>query len=331
MNAGAGAAREPGRLGKVVILGGTGFVGSALCEQLIERHDGAGARLTVPSRQPQRAKHLLPLPTIDLVEADVHDDAQLARLLACGDAVVNLVAILHGAPADFERVHVGLPCRLAVACGKAGVRRVVHVSALGAAPSAPSHYLRTKAAGETALTSAGLDVTLLRPSVMFGAGDRFMNLFARLQGMLPVLPLAGAEARFQPVWVEDVAAAIVRCLDDDATVGQVYECAGLTVYTLAELARLAGRWAGHERRIVPLPDALARLQARAMSVLPGEPLMSLDNLDSMRVPNVAGGTLPGLATLGIAPAALEAVVPSYLAPGRGAARLDGLRATAGRR
>ncbi len=315
---------------KLLVLGGTGFVGSALCEQLVEHFGGATGRLVVPSRRPQRAKHLLPLPTIELTEADIHDDAQLSRLVASSDAVINLVAILHGSPDDFERVHIGLPRRLARACEQAGVRRVIHVSALGASVSGPSHYLRSKAAGEAALAGASLDVTRLRPSVIFGAGDRFLNLFARLQSMLPVLPLAGADARFQPVWVEDVAAAIVRCLDDDATIGQAFECTGPTVYTLRDLVRLAGRWSGHERPILALPDGLARLQAGLMSLAPGEPLMSRDNLDSMRVPNVASGALPGLAELGITPASLEAIAPSYLSPGRGTARLDEMRATARR-
>lgn len=319
-----------GDVQKVLILGGTGFVGSVLCERLVEHFGGAGGRLTVPSRHPQRAKHLLTLPTIELLQADVHDDAQLARLVACSDAVINLVAILHGEAADFERVHVGLPRRLARVCTAAGVRRVIHVSALGASVSGPSHYLRSKAAGESALAGAALDLTRLRPSVIFGAEDRFMNLFARLQRFLPVLPLASAESRFQPVWVEDVAAAIVRCLADDRTIGQAFECAGPNVYTLAELARLAGRWSGHERPILPLPDGLARLQARVMRLLPGEPLMSADNLDSMRVPNVASGVLPGLQALGIAPAALEAVAPTYLGGGHGVKRLDGMRALARR-
>jgi NADH dehydrogenase len=256
----------------------------------------------------------------------VHDDAQLARVVACSDAVVNLIGILHGGPADFEREHVELPRRLARACSAAGVRRVVHVSALGASASGPSHYLRSKAAGESALTDSELLLTRLRPSVMFGAGDHFMNLFARLQRVFPVLPLASAEARFQPVWVDDVATAIARCLDDDATIGEIFECTGPTVYTLGDLARLAGRWSGHERRIVGLSDRLARLQVRAMGVLPGTPLMSADNLDSMKVPSVASGVLPGLDALGIAPATLEAIAPSYLSPGRGTARLDAMRA-----
>jgi NADH dehydrogenase len=314
----------------VLLLGGTGFLGSATYETLVRRF--GAVRLVVPSRRPARAKHLLPLPGLELLAADVHDDADLARLLTGRSAVVNLVGILHGDAAAFERAHVALPRRLARACAARGVRRVVHVSALGASADAPSNYLRSKAGGEAALRdAAGLATTLLRPSVIFGAGDRFLNTFARLQRVLPFVPLAAADARFQPVWVEDVAAAIVRCLEDEHTAGQTYELAGPRVYTLAELVRLAGRWSGHERPVCALPEPLARLQAALMGLAPGEPLLSGDNLDSMKVPNVASGTLPGLAALGITPTALEAVAPGTLDAHRGAGRLDAFRAFAGRR
>lgn len=315
----------------LLILGGTGFVGSALCEKLVEHFGAAGARLTVPSRRAERAKRLAMLPTVELVETDLGDDGRLTRLLFGRDAVINLVAILHGSAAEFERVHVTLPQRLARACKVAHVRRVVHVSALGAAADAPSNYLRSKAAGEAALRAAGLDLTVLRPSVIFGSGDRFLNLFAQLQAVFPLMPLAGADAKFQPVWVEDVAAAIVRSLVAPPPVPEVVECVGPHVYTLAELVRLAGRWSGHERPVLPLSDALGRAQAALMGLAPGVPLMSADNLASMRVPSIASGTLPGLQALGITPAALEAIGPSYLSPGRGPARLDALRALARRR
>ena len=314
----------------VLILGGTGFVGQALCEALVERSGGAGMRIAVPTRQLAHGKNVQFLPTVEVVEANIHDDAQLARLLTGRDAVVNLVAILNGTPSAFERVHIELPRRLAAAMKTTGVRRLVHVSALGVGPDVPSNYLRTKTAGEQVLTQAGLDLTVLRPSVIFGSSDRFLSLFALMQSLLPVVPLAGAQARFQPVWVMDVARAIVRCLDDASTVGQTYECAGPREYTLAELVKLAGRCSGHERPVFALPDAIGRLQAAVMELAPGQPLMSRDNLESMRVPNVATGKLPGLAELGIHPAPLEAIAPTYLGPARGCGRFNVWRAHARR-
>jgi NADH dehydrogenase len=314
---------------KVLILGGTGFVGRALCEALVERTGGGNGRIVVVTRQRARGKVVQFLPGVEVAQADIHEGAQLARLMAGCDAVVSLVAILHGSEAAFERVHVDLPRRIMSDMRAMGVRRLVHVSALGVpdgdAASAPSRYLRSKARGELVVRTAGLDATILRPSVIFGANDRFTNLFARMQSVLPLVPLAGAHSRFQPVWVGDVAHAIVRCLDDDATVGRTYECVGPREYTLAELVRLCGRTAGHERPVLPLPDGVARVQAALMELAPGDPLMSRDNLDSMRVPNVAGGKLPGLAQLGIEAASLEAVAPTYLGRTSGCARLDPLR------
>jgi NADH dehydrogenase len=306
--------------GQVAVLGGTGFVGHAVCEHLVERSGGAGGRIVVPTRRLRHGLALQSLPTVQLVQANVHDDRDLARVLAGCEAVVHLVAILHGSEAEFDRVHVQLPQRVAAACKAAGVRRVVHVSALGVAPDAPSRYLRSKAAGEQVWRESGLDVTVLRPSVIFGARDRFLNLFAQLQALAPFVPLGGAHARFQPVWVEDVAAAVVRCMDQPATIGQVFECAGPQQFTLADLVRLAGRLSGHPRPVLPLPGALARLQALVMECLPGEPLMSRDNVDSMRVPNVATPGQPGLEALGVQASGVEGVAAGYLGgvdgPGR---------------
>lgn len=322
-------------MSKILVLGGTGFVGRSVCEKLVERSGGAGGCIVVPSRRPQRANHIRTLPTVELVAADVHDPATLVRLLAGCDVVINLIAILHGSAAEFQRAHVELPKRLAAACHASGTQRVVHVSALGVnvdkALDAPSNYLRSKAAGEAALCVAGLELTVLRPSVIFGEHDRFLNLFAALQAVAPVMPLAGAAARFQPVWVEDVAAGIVAALDDRSAIGQILECGGPTVYTLEQLVRFAGRCAGHERPVIALPDAIARLQAVVMGWLPGEPLMSADNLDSMRVPNVLSGDYPGLAALGIEPSSVESVMTPLLQGRAGAARLDALRANARRR
>lgn len=320
---------------RIAVLGGTGFVGRSLCERLVRAGAGGGeVQLVVPTRRAMHANDVRLLPGLEVRLADLHDDKALLRLLADCDAVVNLVAILHGSEREFEQVHVALPQRLARTCTALGLRRVVHVSALGLGPvgsAEPSRYLRSKAAGEAALrAAASLELTLLRPSVIFGAEDRFLNLFAQLQSVFPLVPLAGADARFQPVWVEDVAEAIVRCLQRTTTIGQTIECAGPEVFTLAELVRAAGRWSGHPRPVLPLPRPLGWLQALTMECLPGSPLMSRDNLDSMSVPNVAGGVLPGLGWLGIAPAALATIAPGYLGGTDGRRRLDALRAVARR-
>ena len=312
---------------RVLVLGGTGFVGRSVCERLVERN--ASTRLTVATRRLAQAKSVQFLPAVDPVECNVHDDAQLAQLVTGHDAVVNLIAILHGSAADFEQVHVQLARRLAAACAAVGVKRLVHVSALGVSADAPSHYLRSKAEAEAILQAAPLQLSVLRPSVIFGAGDSFLNLFAALQSVFPVMPLAGVDARFQPVWVEDVSEAVLRCLERPDTIGQTYECAGPQVYTLGELVRLAGRLSGHQRPIVALPESLGRLQAAAMELMPGVPLMSRDNILSMRVPNVATGQLPGLKALDIDAASLLSVAPSYLSAGQGVARLDRWRALRG--
>ncbi len=315
-------------MNNILILGGTGFLGRDVCEKLVERTESGDARIVAATRHPGRARPLLALPMVELETCDVHNDDALRQLVRGRDAVVNLVGILHGSEADFQRAHVDLPRRLADACAAAGVRRVVHVSALGASSNAPSRYLRSKAAGEAAMRHREIEWTILRPSVMFGAHDSFINRFASLQRMLPVIPLAGADAKFQPVWVEDVANAVVQAIVGHAAVGQVIECAGPSVYTLRQLVQFAGRWSGHPRPIVPLPDSMARLQAWTLECLPGEPLMSRDNLDSMKVPNVASGVLPGLASLGITPQSIESVMPALMSHRFGPERFDPMRAHA---
>ncbi len=303
---------------RVLLLGGTGFVGRHVCEHLARLHWS----MTVPTRRAANASAVQHLPRLTVLEADVHDEATLRRLLVGHDVVINLVAILHGSEAAFQRNHVELPEKLARACLAMGVKRLVHVGALGAEPAAadtaPSRYLRSKSRGEAALRAAavqGLQLTVLRPSVIFGADDRFLNLFAALQRVFPVMPLAGADTRFQPVWVEDVAQAVVQCLQDTRTIGQAYELCGPGVYTLKELVQLAGRAAGVPRPVIPLPMVIGRLQALLMELAPGQPLMSRDNLDSMRIDNVATGRVPGLAALGITPTGPATVAPGYLGNG----------------
>jgi uncharacterized protein YbjT (DUF2867 family) len=345
-------------MNNILVLGGCGFLGRAVTAMLVERSGGAGGRIVVPTRRISHGRPIQSLPTVEVVEADVHNEVRLARLVRDCDAVINLVGILHGDEAEFRHVHVELPRKLSRVCAAVGLRRVVHVSAIGVASDAPSRYLRSKAAGEAALkaNTAGdaalkgvraaegarrglpvsvalgkLDLTILRPSVMFGAGDRFLNLFAKLQSVLPVVPLACADALFQPVWVEDVAKAVVHCLDRADATSHVFECTGPQMLSLRDIVRLVGQWSGHPRLVLPLPRSLARLQALLLEWAPGQPLMSRDNLDSMRVANVASGKLPELNELGILPTALDTVAPNYLGratTGRG--RLNLLRAAAGR-
>lgn len=296
---------------RLLVLGGSGFIGSRLVAQLAAQ----GRSIVLPTRRAIHARHLIMLPSVDVVEADIHDEARLAQLVRGVDAVINLVGVLHSRRGksgtaygpEFERAHVELPRKVAAACVRAGVRRSLHMSALGASASGPSMYLRSKAAGEAAaLSQPSLAVTIFRPSVVFGEGDRFLNLFASLQRILPVVALGGADARFQPVYVEDVVHAFIDALEDQAAIGRVIELVGPKVYTLRELVRLAGRYSGHPRPVFGLPPALARIQAWFLEHAPGGPLMSRDNLDSMRADNVAS---PGTSPM---PTALEDVAPFYL-------------------
>ncbi|HQS90452.1 complex I NDUFA9 subunit family protein [Polaromonas sp.] len=315
---------------KVLVLGGTGFVGRHVCEKLNQQQ----IHVTVLTRRRENARHLQMLPLVDVIEVAALDSRTLAAQLAGHDAVVNLVAILHGSEAAFDKVHVGLPQALVAACQTAGFRRIVHISALGAAADSPSMYQRSKARGEAVLRSSGLDVSLLRPSVIFGADDRFLNTFARLQQLFPVIPLAASQARFQPVWVEDVASAVVHCLQDPRTAGHTFEACGPDVFTLKQLVVLAGHYAGinhgRGRPVFGLPAPLARLQAQLMELAPGEPVMSRDNLDAMKIDNVASGSLPGLEALGITPSALSAIAPTYLGAQGLRSGLTAKRKTAGR-
>lgn len=312
---------------KILILGGTGFVGRHVCAKLAN----LGWRVTVPTRRLANAQAVQTLPLVDVVNTDVHDPVALAKLVAGHDAVVNLVAILHGDAAAFERTHVKLLRNLISACKSQGVQRLVHVSALGVSEvprDAPSMYLRSKSEGDALLRATRLDWTIIRPSVIFGADDKFLNLFARMQKIAPFIPLAGAHSQFQPVWVEDVAQAVVTALQGQGF-RRVIEACGPEVYTLKQLVQLAGNASGIPggRPVLALPNWAGQLQARVMEHLPGEPLMSRDNLASMRVANVAT-SLPGLSSLGIQPSALSAIAPTYLGHSKPMQRNDDLRANA---
>ncbi|HSC79688.1 MAG TPA: complex I NDUFA9 subunit family protein [Chitinolyticbacter sp.] len=300
----------------VLLIGGSGFIGRHLAAQLVEH----GHTVTVATRNREAHRDaLLELPGLALIEANVHDAGQLAELLPRHDAVINLVGILQGKAADFDRAHVRLTERIVNACAAGGVPRYLHMSALGADVNGPSMYQRSKGKAEAIVRASNLAWTLYRPSVVFGQGDSFLTLFARLLRTAPLLPLAGSTARFQPVWVGDVARAFVAGVEQPQLAGHTLHLVGPRVYTLAELVRYAGKLSGHPRVVIGLPDWAARLQASAMQLLPNPPL-SHDNLDSMKVDNVhAAGFAP---ELGWQPAALEAIAPGYLGSGQ---RLDALR------
>jgi NADH dehydrogenase len=285
----------------VLIIGGTGFLGSALASRLANEFV-----LTLPTRRPERARHLAVLPTARVVAANVHDSASLERLMCGQDVVINLTGILKG---NFQRVHVELPDKIARAATTVGIPRLVHVSALASAADAPSAYLRSKAAGEVALRAAYPAVTIFQPSVIFGRGDAFLTLFAKLQRIAPVIPLACADARFQPVWLEDVVSAVCASLERPDSQGQTYPLCGPRQYSLRELVRYVGELSGYPRPVLGLPFALSILQAFLMEFLPNGP-MTRDNVWSMQVPNVcaAGCSLP----FGLPAMRLEAIAPQYL-------------------
>ena len=298
----------------ILVIGATGFLGTAIVRELARRAATAESCFTLPTRRRERAKHLLVLPTASVIEADVHDPATLARLMVGQDAVISLVGILKGGEGEpygrgFARAHVELPRKIAAAARAAGVRRVLHVSALKAAADAPSGYLRSKAAGEAVLRDAGLDLTLFRPSVIFGPGDAFLTLFARMAKIAPFFPLAGANARFQPVWVEDVVAAVADSLLRSDSIGAAYDLCGPKQYSLRQLVSYAAAVSGHPRAVIGLPESIAWLQAWAMELIPNGP-MARDNIRSMRVASVcdSGCTLP----FGRVATALELVAPTYL-------------------
>jgi uncharacterized protein YbjT (DUF2867 family) len=291
------------KVDKVLVLGGSGFIGRHFVAQLTRRE----MRVTVPSRRRERAKHLILLPTVDVVQADAFDPAVLEHLVRGQDAVVNLVGILHG---KFDRAHVELPQAIVAACRAAGVKRLLHMSALGADVNGPSEYQRTKGLGERAVLDAkDLDVTVFRPSVVFGPEDRFLNTFASMARFMPVIAVPCPLARFQPVYVGDVASAMTRSLEDSAAHAQVYELGGPRQYSLEELVRLVCALTGRRRLVIGLPDWASGLQAFVLEKLPGH-LMTRDNYRSMQVPNVTSAPLP----FALTPQTVEAMAPTWLVP-----------------
>lgn len=296
-------------MSRVTILGGTGFVGRHLAAQLVAR----GHSVQVLTRHRFRHTDMLVLPTLNLTQADVYDTGVLRETFLGSDAVINLVGILNERGhrgKGFRDAHVALTTAVIDACHAAGVRRLLHMSALNADKQGPSHYLRTKGeAAATVLTAKALDATVFEPSVIFGPGDSFLTRFVGLLKLTAIFPLAFPKSRFAPVYVGDVAEAFIRCLEKREGVGRRYALCGPKIYTLRELVAYAGRLSGHHRLIIGLPRTAAWLQAALLEWAPGKPF-SLDNFHSLTVDSVSAED--GLAALGIRSTPLEAIAPLYL-------------------
>ncbi len=311
---------------QVAILGGAGFLGSILVAKL----DAAGYQVKVITRRLESAKHLILLPNVQVVECSMINTYALKNALTGCDAVINLIGILHeSGKQSFEAIHHQLPRRVAQWCEELAIPRLIHMSALQANSHAPSEYLRSKAAGEAAVSEFNkkLAITIFRPSVIFGRGDHFLNLFAMLIKFSPFIPLAKPNAKFQPIWVEDVAQCFVNALENTATYGKTYELGGPNVYTLRELVQKVMTILGKQRPIIGLNDKLSLAQAYVMELMPIK-LMSRDNVRSMQVDSICRTAIAP--ELGVTPTCMDVVVPEYLNNLSPRSTYDGFRSAAGR-
>jgi uncharacterized protein YbjT (DUF2867 family) len=297
----------------ITIFGGTGFIG----RHVVRRLAGRGVRIRVVSRNWRvHGRDLQPMGNVGQIvggPADLTDEAALAALLAGSEAVINLIGILYETRRQtFAEVQGELPGRIARAAVAAGIARMVQISAIGADPDSKSAYARSKAQGEAAARAALPAAVIMRPSIVVGPEDGFFNRFAAMARLLPALPLiGGGETRFQPVFVGDVADAIVAALEREDALGQTYELGGPKVYSFAELMRYMLTVIGRRRLLVPLSFELATLQARVLELLPVPPL-TRDQVELLKTDNVVGANARTLADLGITPTPIELVVPDYL-------------------
>jgi uncharacterized protein YbjT (DUF2867 family) len=298
---------------RVTVFGGSGFIG----RYVVRRLAAEGWVVRVAVRDAIKAAFLKTAGNVGQVvpmRADIMaDDAIVEAAVAGSDAVINLVGILYeSGKRTFQAVHTDAPARLARIAAHAGVERFVQMSALGAGEDSPALYARSKAAGERAVLSAFPQATVIRPSIVFGPEDGFFNRFACIARYSPALPLiGGGETRFQPVYVCDVADAIIRTLHEDGARGQTYELGGPRIYTFRELMELMLRELRRHRGLIPLPFWMADIQASVLQLLP-MPLLTRDQVALLRVDNVLSGARPGLPELGIRPTAVELILPTYL-------------------
>ena len=273
---------------KITVAGGNGFIGSHLLSSLVNQD----YFVTVLVRKREKAKHLWTLPQTDIVEYD-GSVSSISKHLGGSSLLINLVGILQsrlGNPwgIDFENAHVKLTSNLVEAAQKVGCSKIIHISALGSSENAPSMYLRSKAASEKILSTSNLNTIILRPSVVFGPGDKFLTMFAKMHRFLPFIPLASYNALFQPIFVGDLVKIIELCIEKNNNSSKTYTCVGPEVLSLGELVKIAGVYTNRKKPVIPLPDSLARIQAYLMEKIPGPTLLSRDNLYSASVPNIAG-------------------------------------------
>jgi uncharacterized protein YbjT (DUF2867 family) len=317
---------------KICLLGGTGFVGRHLATRL----HSMGWHIHIPTRRQERHPELQVLPSVSLISCNIYDQKVLNAQLAECEAVVNLVGILNENGHNgqgFRKTHVDLPLKITTACHANGIRRVLHLSALGAdARNGKSHYLRTKGEGEDVLhRSREIDVTIFRPSVIFGKDDAFLKQFAFLLKLFPgffLLPCA--DARLAPVWIEDVIEAMVTTLDDEKHYGKRYNLCGPSAYTLKELVEYVDKLIGTLHAIIPLSDKMSRMEGRFLDFLPPKfKFFSTDNYNSLQADNVCDSK-NDLWALNIKPHSIESIMPKeFIAPDE-RALYDKFRSTAGR-
>ncbi len=297
---------------RIAVLGASGFVG----RYIVRRLAATGAVITAVGRHADSASFLKPMGDVGqiaCIDADLCDDRALAAVIAGTDAVVNAVGILYErGRQSFDALHHRLPARLGAAARAAGIRRILHVSAIGADPDSPAAYGRSKAAGESALRAAVPTAVVLRPSIVFGPEDTFFNRFAALARVSPALPLiGGGTTRFQPVYVGDVADAAMAALAAPETEASIFELGGPEIFTFRALMEIVLRTIGRKRLLVPVPFAVASIEAAFLGVLPVPPL-TRDQVRMLQRDNVVTPGMPGLAELGIAPTAVELILPTYL-------------------
>lgn len=310
----------------ICIIGGTGFVGTHLINKLVTQGHG----VKIITRRPERHRHLKVLPGVKIISLDFFGKKILERQIDGYDVVINLAGILNPqGDNNFKKVHVDVAQRVAEATRSVGTTRLLHMSALNADENGESEYLRTKGAAQKhVLSTEGLQVTSFAPSVIFGPGDNFFNLFASLLELLPVFPLTSAATRFAPVYVGDVVDAFINSINKPETFGKNYELCGPEVYSLKELVQYTAKQIGSSSKIIPLGRVMSRPLVAIMNMLPGSPITK-DNFKSMKQDSVCQNN-SAINELGLSLHSIDSVVPGYLAGKDFAGQMDYLRTKAGR-